>query len=183
MARKSLSKVRDRTICQVTSRPGNPQQGLLRIDATFFSCALGRGGTAALKCEGDGVTPIGRWQLREVFYRPDRVPCPRTRLPVRPLRPSDGWCEDPGDRNYNKPVRLPYTASTESMWREDHLYDVVVVIGYNDLPRRRGRGSAIFMHLARTGFQPTEGCVALQPRDLARVLSMCRPGSAIEIKA
>lgn len=135
----------------------------------------------AMKREGDGATPLGRWPLREVFYRPDRVARPRTLLPARALRPGDGWCDTPFDANYNRNVRLPYGERTESMWREDHLYDIVVMLGYNDLPRVQGAGSAIFMHLAREEYAPTEGCVALARRDLELVLRLCGPGSVLEI--
>lgn len=86
-----------------------------------------------------------------------------------------------GDRNYNRPVRLPYPDVTEFLWRDDHLYDIVVELGYNDRPRRRGLGSAIFMHLARPGYSPTEGCIALDRRDLNRLLALCGPGSAITV--
>jgi L,D-peptidoglycan transpeptidase YkuD (ErfK/YbiS/YcfS/YnhG family) len=143
--------------------------------------ALGRSGIRASKREGDGATPLGRFRVREVLYRADRGRRPRTRLPVRAIEAQDGWCEDPHDRNYNRPVRLPYTASTESMKREDHLYDLVVVLGYNDHPRVKGRGSAIFMHLARPGYRPTEGCVALARCDLERVLALLGPGDEIVV--
>lgn len=144
-------------------------------------CALGRSGVTALKREGDGATPLGRWALRAVFYRPDRVARPRTLLPVRALRRDDGWCDTPFDANYNRNVRLPYGERTESMWREDHLYDIVVMLGYNDRPRVHGAGSAIFMHLARDGYTPTEGCIALKRHDLEMLLLRCGPGSVVAV--
>lgn len=134
-------------------------------------CALGRAGIAAAKREGDGVTPAGAWPMRRAFYRPDREAPPPTRLPLRPLDPGDGWCDAPGDRAYNQLVRLPYAASAERLWREDALYDLLIVLGYNDAPVVAGRGSAIFLHLARDGFEPTEGCVALARADLLAVLA------------
>jgi len=117
-----------------------------------------------------------------VYYRPDRMPRPRTMLPLRALRPNDGWCDAPDDRNYNRPVRLPYPASAEEMWRRDRLYDIVVVLGHNDRPRRRGLGSAIFMHVARSGFEPTAGCIALRRADLARLLARLAPGSHLLVR-
>jgi L,D-peptidoglycan transpeptidase YkuD (ErfK/YbiS/YcfS/YnhG family) len=123
-----------------------------------------------LKREGDGATPSGRWALREVLYRPDRGMRPRTGLPLHAIGEQDGWCDCPADRNYNRRVRLPYPASAERLCREDGLYDVIVVLGYNDRPRGRGRGSAIFMHVARPGYAPTEGCIALARTHLLRVL-------------
>jgi L,D-peptidoglycan transpeptidase YkuD (ErfK/YbiS/YcfS/YnhG family) len=136
-----------------------------------FACALGRSGRRADKREGDGATPVGRFALREAFYRPDRLVRPRTRLPLRSLRPVDGWCDDPDDRNYNRRVRHPYPASAERLWRTDHLYDLVVVMGHNDRPRVRGRGSAVFIHVAGPGLAPTAGCIALRRADLLRLLA------------
>ena len=105
-----------------------------------------------------------------VLFRADRLPRPRTALPVQRIGRADGWCDAPGDRNYNRPVRHPYPASAERLWREDALYDVVVVLGHNQRPRLRGAGSAIFMHVARPGYLPTEGCIALRRDHLLRLL-------------
>lgn len=141
-----------------------------RIGGMRVRRAVGRGGLVVDKREGDGGTPIGVWPLREVFYRPDRLAMPMTRLPVRPLAPSDGWCDAPGDVRYNRPVRLPYPASAEQLWRADHLYDLIVVVGYNDAPVVPGKGSAIFLHLARSDFAPTAGCVAFARGHLLSIL-------------
>lgn len=144
-------------------------------------CALGGAGQRVLKREGDSATPIGRWPLQRALFRPDQLGRPRTRLPTRALRRHDGWCDSPGDRNYNRPVRLPYGASAEEMWRRDGIYDLVVVLGYNDRPRRRGAGSAIFLHLARDGMTPTAGCIALRRADARRLVAHFRPGDLIRI--
>jgi L,D-peptidoglycan transpeptidase YkuD (ErfK/YbiS/YcfS/YnhG family) len=145
--------------------------GLLELGGVRHKCALGRGGRKTLKCEGDGASPAAILALRCIYYRPDRVLRPRTALPVLALRRDDGWCDAPGDRNYNRPVRLPYAASAETMWRKDGLYDVVGVLAYNERPRVQGRGSAIFLHVARDGYLPTEGCIALRLPDLLRLLA------------
>lgn len=146
-------------------------QGFLQLGFLRFSCAIGRSGLSARKREGDGATPLGRFGLVEVRYRADRVHRPRTTLPLCRLAPEDGWCDAKGDRNYNRYVRHPYAASAERMWREDHLYDIVVVVDHNRRPRVQGAGSAIFIHVARDGFRPTEGCIALKRPDLIRVLA------------
>lgn len=143
--------------------------------------ALGRTGTRALKREGDGGTPLGRFTVRQVLYRADRIPRPRTLLPLRAIREHDGWCDDPADRNYNRFVRLPSQRSAEGLKRADHLYDLVLVLGYNDVPRVRGKGSAIFVHLARPGFTPTEGCIALSRHDLTMLLAQLRCDATIAI--
>ena len=149
-------------------------RGVVRLGGLAFPCALGRSGRSVRKREGDGATPVGRWRLLGVLYRSDRGRCPSTRLPVRPIAPDDGWCDAPGDRNYNRPVRHPYPASAERLWREDGLYDIVVVLSHNVRPRVRGAGSAVFMHLARPGYRPTEGCIALKREHLLRLLERCR---------
>ncbi len=163
---------------RVASR-GAPSVALWRGRA--LSCALGRAGVTAAKREGDGATPRGRWPMREVLYRPDRLRRVETALPCRALRENEGWCDEPSDPGYNRRVLLPYRAHSEKLWREDGLYDLVVPLGYNDDPVMPGRGSAIFLHLAREDFAPTEGCVALSLADLLLVLSEARPGSAVLI--
>jgi L,D-peptidoglycan transpeptidase YkuD (ErfK/YbiS/YcfS/YnhG family) len=159
--------------------PGNRREGRLAVAHGVRRAALGRAGIAALKREGDGATPLGRFALREVLYRADRGPRPRTQLPVRAIREHDGWCDDPADRNYNRPVKLPSPRSAEGLRRADHLYDLVLVLGYNDRPRIKGRGSAIFVHLARAGYTPTDGCIALSRRDLLMLLAQLRPNSSL----
>lgn len=148
-------------------------------DGTRFRCAIGRGGYAVDKREGDGTTPIGSWPFRMVYFRPDRGPPPETGLKTVPLTETDGWCDAPGDPAYNRPVTLPYSASHEVMWREDALYDIVVVLGHNDDPPIPGHGSAIFVHVARDGYLPTEGCVALKRDDLEQVLTGVTEGDEI----
>jgi L,D-peptidoglycan transpeptidase YkuD (ErfK/YbiS/YcfS/YnhG family) len=135
-----------------------------------FRCAIGRGGRRHDKREGDGATPVGSWPMRRLLYRADRMPLPPTGLPVSAIAVADGWCDAPFDARYNQPVQLPYAASAENLWREDAVYDLVVPLGYNDAPVVPGAGSAIFLHVARPDFAPTEGCVALALVDLLAVL-------------
>lgn len=158
-------------------------RGVLRIGGMVLSCALGRGGRRPSKREGDGATPIGKHPVGEVFYRADRMRRPRTCLSAHPLHRWDGWCDDPADRNYNRPVRHPYPASAEVMWRRDDLYDVVIVLDYNQRPRIRGRGSAVFMHLARPGYAPTAGCIALSAHDMRIVLECLAPAAVVHVVA
>jgi L,D-peptidoglycan transpeptidase YkuD (ErfK/YbiS/YcfS/YnhG family) len=134
-------------------------------------CAIGAGGFAADKLEGDGATPVGAWPMRRLLWRADRLPRPPTALPAAPVGRADGWCDDPAEVRYNMPVTLPFAGSHERLWRRDRVYDLVVVLGYNDDPPVRSRGSAIFLHVARRDFRPTEGCVALRRTDLLEVLA------------
>lgn len=169
------------TQIEVFATPG-ATTGMLHLGALSFPCTLGRSGIRSSKQEGDGATPAGQYPLREVRYRPDRLAVqPRTALPVIATRPTDGWCDDPADANYNKLVQLPYPHSAERMWRDDQLYDVLTVIGYNDSPRRPGAGSAIFLHIMRPDGGPTSGCVALAREHVLAVLARCGPGTSIRI--
>lgn len=136
-----------------------------------WRCALGKGGVRVEKEEGDGATPAGLLPLRRILYRADRVPPPRCAMPVEPIAPTDGWCDDPAHWDYNRFVHLPHDARHEALWRQDGVYDVLVVLGWNDQPVVKGRGSAIFLHVARPDYAPTEGCVALASPDLSRLLA------------
>src|SRR5882757_5960209 len=142
--------------------------------------AIGPAGIAVKGCEGDGVTPRGKFPVREIFYRADRIAPPRTSLPLRVIAKDDGWCDAPNDPGYNRLVKLPYPASAENMWRDDNLYDLVVVLGYNDDPVVPGKGSAIFLHLARPDFSATHGCVALPYDDLLAAIEQLRPGDQVK---
>ncbi|GGF80653.1 hypothetical protein GCM10007301_45940 [Azorhizobium oxalatiphilum] len=151
--------------------PNSRHQGVLHVEGRTIRVALGRSGIYFDKREGDGRTPAGVWHPLRVLYRADRVVRPVTRLPVASIRETDGWCDDRSDRRYNRPVALPVAASHERLWRDDRLYDLLLVIDHNTRPRVAGRGSAVFIHLARPGYRPTEGCVALKPADLRRLLT------------
>jgi L,D-peptidoglycan transpeptidase YkuD (ErfK/YbiS/YcfS/YnhG family) len=165
----------------VRRAPGDSRKALIALRHGVRPAALGRSGMRALKREGDGSTPLGRFAVRQVLYRADRIPRPRTRLPVRAIRSDDGWCEDPADRNYNRLVTLSDRSNADRLTRTDHLYDLMLVLGYNDRPRVRGNGSAIFVHVARAGYAPTAGCIALCRHDLAMLLAELRPGSSIAV--
>jgi L,D-peptidoglycan transpeptidase YkuD (ErfK/YbiS/YcfS/YnhG family) len=155
--------------------------GLLSWPGGRVRCALGRSGIHTAKQEGDGATPAGCFPLRRLLYRADRLPLPQTLLQVAPIRPDDGWCDDPADPLYNRPVRLPYPGRHEKLWREDRLYDVIVVLGHNDEPVIAGAGSAVFLHVAGPDYAPTAGCVALAVDDLLALLIVCQPGDRLEI--
>lgn len=156
--------------------------GHLAAHGQRFRCAIGRGGIRADKREGDGATPTGLFPLRRLLFRADRVNRPATGLPTRPIAPEDGWCDDPGHADYNRPIRLPHAARHERLWRDDHVYDLIVVIGHNDRPVAPGAGSAVFIHVARDGYAPTEGCVALAPADLLWLLARATPTTLLRVE-
>lgn len=166
----------------VRARPGNRSQGLMNVGGTVFCCALGRGGITARKRESDGGTPLAAMRILSGYFRNDHFrEARRTRLPMRPIATDLGWCEVPADRNYNRPVRMPYAASHETMFRKDRLYDACLVLDWNIRPRRRGCGSAIFFHLARPGFTPTEGCVAVTAATMRRLLPRLSARSVVQV--
>jgi L,D-peptidoglycan transpeptidase YkuD (ErfK/YbiS/YcfS/YnhG family) len=165
----------------VRAKPGYPSRGVLIAGPLAVPVALGRGGIRANKREGDGGTPRGRFRFRRLWWRADRLARPMTHLPVRPIRPDDGWCEDPADRHYNQPVRVPKGSTADRLWRDDRLYDLIIELDHNTRPRIAGRGSAVFVHVARPGFSPTAGCVALRTDTLKRLLARVGPQTRLMI--
>ena len=163
----------------VRRRAGEPTRGILTFDGQAIPVALGRGGLKANKREGDGGTPIGVFHPVRLWWRKDRHARPKTALPVRAIRADDGWCEDPSDRRYNRPVRVAASSTADRLMRTDHLYDFIVEIDHNTRPRVSGRGSAVFLHLARPGFAPTAGCIAMTRGAMVRLLA--RLGRTTEI--
>jgi L,D-peptidoglycan transpeptidase YkuD (ErfK/YbiS/YcfS/YnhG family) len=162
----------DSVVCliRVRARPGAKTKGILGAGPLHIPVSLGRGGIRADKREGDGATPRGSFRLVRLWWRADRHPRPQTRLPVRAIRPEDAWIEDPSDRRYNQHVRRKSDEPGDRLMRDDHLYDFIVELDHNTRPRVAGRGSAVFIHAARAGFQPTAGCVGLELKTLKRLL-------------
>jgi L,D-peptidoglycan transpeptidase YkuD (ErfK/YbiS/YcfS/YnhG family) len=171
------------TAFHVIPDPHHLSRGWLEIpDLGRRPCALGRGGVLRDKHENDGATPRGTWPLRQVWYRADRLATPPiTSLPIRTIRETDGWCDDVTSPDYNRHVELPHAARHERLWRDDAVYDVIVELGYNDDPPVVPRGSAIFLHIARPGYTPTEGCVALAREDLLALLQTCQVGDTLHV--
>ena len=163
---------RDRplSLIMIRAAAGNSRRGWLMLEGEVIPVALGRGGILANKREGDGGTPKGTFRPRKLWWRADRHRRPRTHLPVRAIRLEDAWCEDPGNRHYNLPIRLQPNQAGDRLMREDHLYDFIVEIDHNTSPRVAGRGSAVFLHLARENFGPTAGCVAMTKQAMRHLL-------------
>jgi L,D-peptidoglycan transpeptidase YkuD (ErfK/YbiS/YcfS/YnhG family) len=157
-------------------------RGVLLAGHHAIPVVLGRSGIAADKREGDGATPRGRFALIRLWWRADRTPRPRTPLPVRRIDPALAWCENPADRRYNRPFRRSANEPGDRLWRPDHLYDLVIEISHNTRPRVAGRGSAVFLHVARPDRSGTAGCVALDARDLWRLLGRLGPDTRIDIR-
>ena len=167
---------------RVRRKPAQPSRGVLAAGLHALPVALGRGGVKANKREGDGATPRGTFRLKRLWWRADRHPRPATLLPARRIGADDGWCEDPRDRRYNKPVIVPPGSSADRLARADALYDFIIEIDHNTRPRVAGRGSAVFIHVARAGFAPTAGCIALTLPALRRLIARLGPRTAIMVE-
>jgi L,D-peptidoglycan transpeptidase YkuD (ErfK/YbiS/YcfS/YnhG family) len=168
-------------VLRVRSAPANRSRGVLLFRGATLPVALGRTGIRANKREGDGASPRGFFRLVRLWWRADRLPRPRVPFPARAIQRDDAWCEDPASRRYNRPIKLLRDSSGDRLWREDHLYDLLIELDHNTRPRVAGRGSAVFIHVARPGLLPTAGCVALHKNTLAALLPQFGRGSAIEI--
>ena len=169
------------SLVTVRAAAGQRTRGWLTAGGQTIPVALGRGGIKANKREGDGGTPQGTFRPRKLWWRVDRHPRPATFLPVRAIGPEDAWCEDPADRHYNQPVRLNSQQGGDRLRRDDHLYDFIIEIDHNTHPRIAGRGSAIFLHLARPNFSPTSGCVSMTRSAMLRLLKRLGPETRIVI--
>lgn len=159
----------------------DPQKGVLRCATLRTKCALGVHGITDTKQEGDGKTPIGRFALRRLWYRADRVKRPQTALPISIIRQKSGWCDDIKADFYNRPVTRPCAFSHERLWRHDRLYDMIVELGHNDAPPEKGAGSAIFLHLEKNNYRPTLGCIAINRQAMNIVLRTVMRGSYMEV--
>src|ERR1700744_539345 len=181
MAYETAPSNRPVAAIRVRAAAGNPRRGWLTASGLTIPVALGRGGIKADKREGDGGTPRGTFQPRQLWWRADRHPRPKTFLPVRAIRPEDAWCEDPLSRHHNQPIRLQGDQEGDRLTRADHLYDFIVEIDHNTSPRVPSRGSAVFLHLARPDFAPTAGCVSMTQSAMLRLLARLGPQTEIII--
>jgi L,D-peptidoglycan transpeptidase YkuD (ErfK/YbiS/YcfS/YnhG family) len=168
-------------VIRIRRRAGNSRKGWLTAPGLTIPVALGRAGILANKREGDGGTPRGIFRPRLVWWRADRHRRPRTFLGLRAITAADAWCEDPNDRHYNQPVRVKRDHSGDRLKRADHLYDFIVEIDHNTRPRVAGRGSAVFLHLARDNFGPTAGCVSMTRSAMLHLLRRLGPRTKIII--
>lgn len=169
-------------VIHVRARPGNRSQGVLLAGPLSFPVALGRGGIKANKREGDGATPRGSFRLKRLWWRAGRHPRPATLLPATRIMPDDGWCEDPSDRHYNRRIKVPPKSKADRLARTDNLYDFIIELDHNTRPRIAGRGSAVFIHVARPKFAPTAGCVALKLDTLRRLLARIGPNTRLVVE-
>ena len=157
------------------------RKNLLRFNGNSYTCAIGKNGVTAEKKEGDGCTPLGEYSLGCIYFRKDRLVLPDVKLPTIAIDKNAGWCDDVTSNDYNQPVAFPFECSAERLFRDDDIYDIVCVINYNSDPVIKGKGSAIFLHIARNDYSGTEGCIALQQNDLIQLLSQINSQTRISI--
>ncbi|WP_210105919.1 L,D-transpeptidase family protein [Neorhizobium galegae] len=170
-----------RKMITVRAAPSNPTRAFVSFDGVTVPAAIGRSGRTAFKREGDGATPIAAMKLLYGFVRGERVGALPTGLSLIRIKDDMLWCDAPTHAAYNRPVRAPFKASHERMQRKDGLYDICLVLDWNITSRRRHRGSAIFFHLIRPGYQPTEGCIAISPTAMRRLIRFMRPGMVVRV--
>ena len=173
----------DENILIVQADSTETSLGWATLGPLRWRCTVGAGGIREDKVEGDAATPAGEYPLRRIYFRNDRLVLPKVRLPARPIAEHDGWCDDPQSPTYNRLVHVPNDWSAEKMWREDPLYDLVVVVGYNDDPPEGEWGSAIFLHVAREDYAPTKGCVAFSQADLLELVPLIDRETRLRILA
>lgn len=159
----------------VRRKPGQKTRAIVQAGPLRFQAAIGRSGITSLKREGDGATPRATMRMLNGFFRADNHRMVKTRLPLKSIRADTLWCDAPKHPAYNRLVRAPFTASHEQMKRKDRLYDVCLVMDWNIKTRKRGCGSAIFFHIARPDYAHTEGCIAISPADMRRLLPHLSP--------
>ncbi|MBL4870980.1 MAG: L,D-transpeptidase family protein [Robiginitomaculum sp.] len=156
----------------------------LSIGSKVYACAIGKKGTIPFEQgrEGDGKTPLGMYPLRYGLYRNDRISLPACPLEFHIIGENDGWCDAAIDPAYNRPVHLPYPASAEKLYKDSHVYDIIIVLGHNDNPPIADLGSAIFLHIARPNYAPTEGCIAISQTDMLSLLPKLTRDTCIDIQ-
>ncbi len=166
----------------VTSNSMYAQRGILRFIKHEFTCALGESGITTNKQEGDGATPVGTFALRKIYYRPDRWQTLDSTLPIEQITPHSGWSDDPKDKRYNRYIQTPHPFRHENLWRDDAIYNILIVLGYNDSPAISGKGSAIFFHLAHPNYSPTKGCIAISEKDMRYLLPHLKNDTKLTIQ-
>ncbi len=170
-------------ILRVFPNSGPTPGGSVQFRGKSYPCALGKAGIrpGSLKSEGDHSTPSGLFFPKQLLFRPDRITNIDCAISQAPLSPESGWCDDPASPDYNRLVALPHAARCETLWRDEHVYDLILTINHNDRPVVPGRGSAIFFHITKRNFSPTEGCVALEEKDFLEILKALGQETLIRI--
>ena len=153
----------------------------LILDKYRIKCAIGKRGIRNKKKEGDKITPIGKFKIKTILYRKDRITHIKTKINKLSIKKDMGWCDDPKSKEYNKLVKLPFKGSFEKLYRKDNTYDIILVLNYNINPIRKGKGSAIFIHIARKNYKNTLGCIAVSKRNLKKIIKKINKSTIVNI--
>ncbi len=153
----------------------------LFIDNYRVKCAIGKRGIGNKKKEGDKITPKGKFRIKIILYRKDRVPYFKSKIFKLPIKRNMGWCDDPKSNKYNKLIRFPFKHGAEKLYREDNTYDIILVLNYNSNPIRKGKGSAIFIHVSRKNYKNTLGCIAVSKGDLKKIIKKINKSTIVNI--
>ena len=156
------------------------QRGELHFHNKIYKCALGRNGIKKKKLEGDGCTPEGTYSLGPLYYRSDRIKKLKTNFNAIPIEKNMFWSDHPQSEYYNKLIRFK-DSSYENLYKENHTYDIILIINYNIAPTIKEKGSAIFLHLAKKDFSATSGCIALRKKCLFEILEKLDINNKIRI--
>ena len=157
------------------------KSGYLKYKNLKFQCALGKAGIKNKKMEGDNITPKGIFEIIKMYYRADKIKDIRTSIKKIKIKKNMGWCDDPNSRFYNKQIKLPTKFSHEKLYRNDNLYDLILVLNYNTNPIIKNKGSAIFLHIAKNSYKKTKGCIALKKKHLIKIISKIKKNTKIKI--
>jgi len=153
----------------------------LILDKYRIKCAIGKRGIGNKKREGDKITPKGKFKIKTILYRKDRVSHFRSKITKLSIKKNMGWCDDPKSKKYNKLIRLPFKGSAEKLYRGDNTYDIILVLNYNLNPIRKGKGSAIFIHVAKKNYKNTLGCIAVSKKNLKKIIKKINKSTIVNI--
>lgn len=145
-------------------------------------CTIGKRGIGYKKKEGDQITPLGRYKIKYILYRKDRVKKIRSKIKTIAIRKNMGWCDDPKSKNYNKLIKFPSSFSFEKLYKKENIYDIILVLNYNMGPIIKNKGSAIFIHVAKKNYKKTKGCVALKKIHLLKIISILKSNIKVKIE-
>ena len=144
-------------------------------------CAIGKRGIGYKKKEGDLITPKGKYKVKYILYRKDRIQKIQSKIKKIIIKKNMGWCNDPLSKNYNRLVKLPSHYSFEKLYRKENIYDIILVLNYNMHPIIRNKGSAIFIHISKRNYKKTEGCIALKKEHLLKIIKELKSSTKIKI--
>ena len=144
-------------------------------------CAVGKRGIGYKKKEGDLITPVGSYTIKYILYRKDRVRKIQTKVKKFIIKKNMGWCDDPKSSHYNKLVKLPFAYNHERLFKNENIYDIILVLDYNMNPVKKNKGSAIFIHIAKNNYKRTEGCVAIKKLHLLKIIKEIKFNTKVKI--